>query len=75
MAAIVGTLAGCAGVPLPEPPVAVPPPATVAVPPAPGAPQPPGVVQGKSRWLPVAWSELPPGETLSQPENSKEKEL
>ena len=60
VAAIVGMLAGCASVPLPEsgpevsptPPVVSPAPAPA---PVAGAP----VLQGKSRWQPVAWSELP----------------
>src|SRR3954468_16173125 len=64
-AAIVGMLAGCAA----------PPPSRVDVPAAPGAPSlpspsapividdggalPPARVQGRSRWQPVRWSELP----------------
>ena len=62
VAAIVGMLAGCASVPLPEsgpetsptPPVVSPAPAPAPSPVA-GVP----VLQGKSRWQPVAWSELP----------------
>lgn len=62
-AAIVGMLAACASVPLPpqapvRPPVAAPAPA--AVQPAPADGVPPGVItRGRSRWVPVAWSELP----------------
>lgn len=47
-------LAGCAGVPLPPQPPAAPQPPLVGEPPS-GAP----LVQGKSRWQPVHWSELP----------------
>jgi membrane-bound lytic murein transglycosylase A len=57
--AIVGTLAGCGSVPLPpadEVP-ARPPAAPVA--PADTVPPSPPLVQGKSRWQPVPWSELP----------------
>ena len=57
--AIVGMLAGCASVPLP-------PADEVTRPAAPGpagaldqAPLPPPLVQGKSRWQPVRWAELP----------------
>jgi membrane-bound lytic murein transglycosylase A len=59
-ALIVGTLAGCAGVPLP-PADEVPPPApSVAVPPRDASgPLPPALVQGKSRWQPVRWADLP----------------
>jgi membrane-bound lytic murein transglycosylase A len=68
MAAIVGTLAGCASVPLPPEPAT---PAAVAAPAEPGAPSleagfpsdtaslPPPILQGRSRWVPVRWSELP----------------
>jgi membrane-bound lytic murein transglycosylase A len=57
--AIVGTLAGCAGVPLP--------PADEVPAQRPGAwqvpgdagPLPPPIVQAKSRWQPVSWAELP----------------
>ncbi len=69
MLAIVGTLAGCASVPLPREPA----PATPAVAsPAPALPSvaapeaatdtaslPPPLLQGRSRWVPVRWSELP----------------
>ncbi|HEX7890365.1 MAG TPA: MltA domain-containing protein [Ramlibacter sp.] len=61
-AAIVGMLAACVSVPLPpEPPapaISVPRP---AVPTAPddGGPLPPALQQGKARWQPVRWSELP----------------
>nr|WP_232533356.1 MULTISPECIES: MltA domain-containing protein [Ramlibacter] len=59
-ALIVGMLAGCASVPLPEPvPATAPPPAPSAAAPAdeaaPGAP----LLQGRSRWVPVRWNELP----------------
>lgn len=63
MAAIVGTLAACASVPLPplEPAPVPAPPAAVAPPAAPddAAPLPPAIVRGKSRWQPVRWAELP----------------
>ncbi|MGE4240260.1 murein transglycosylase A [Ramlibacter sp.] len=60
--AIVGSLAACGSVPLP--PAAPPPPATspgvVAPPAAPlDAPLPPPIVQGKSRWTAVPWTDLP----------------
>jgi membrane-bound lytic murein transglycosylase A len=50
-------LAACASTPLPPPGEAP----AVAVPVAPGEASAPGpaIVQGKSRWIPVAWSELP----------------
>lgn len=59
LAAIVGTLAACTSVPLPPPEPTLP--AAPAVPQAPddAAPLPPPLVQGKSRWMPVRWSELP----------------
>lgn len=50
-------LAACSSVPLPpqdQPPT--PGPAAI---PADGAPLPPPIVQGRSRWQPVRWSELP----------------
>jgi membrane-bound lytic murein transglycosylase A len=62
-------LAGCASVPLPPEPAAAPPP--IASPQAPAAssaampvavdtaPLPPPLLQGRSRWLAVRWSELP----------------
>lgn len=58
MGLIVGTLAGCAGVALP--PADEVPPLPPAVP-APGAPPAavPAIVQGKSRWQPASWDELP----------------
>ena len=70
MAAIVGTLAGCASVPLPpqadprSPPV---PSASTSQPPADAAdvvyddtaPLPLPILQGRSRWLAVRWSDLP----------------
>ncbi|MBA3774027.1 MAG: MltA domain-containing protein [Ramlibacter sp.] len=55
--AIVGMLAACGTVPLPPADEARP---SVPVLPAPdGAPLPPPIIQGKSRWQPVRWSELP----------------
>jgi peptidoglycan lytic transglycosylase A len=58
-AAIVGMLAGCASVPLPpadEVPARLPPaPAT----PAEIGPLPAPLLQGRSRWQPVSWAELP----------------
>lgn len=55
--AIVGMLAACGTVSLPPADEARP---SVPVLPAPdGAPLPPSIVQGKSRWQPVRWSELP----------------
>lgn len=62
MAAIVGSLAACGGVPLERVPSGPPPSAPApGLPqgPADGAPLPAAVVQGKSRWVPVRWSELP----------------
>jgi membrane-bound lytic murein transglycosylase A len=64
-AAIVGILVACASVALPPepaaPPVGVAParPAPAPVVPDDGVPLPPSMVQGKSRWQPVRWSELP----------------
>jgi len=61
-AAIVGMLAACASVPLPQAPARAPAPAPApaAVQPAPADGLPPGVItRGRSRWVPVAWSELP----------------
>ncbi|WP_332813186.1 murein transglycosylase A [Ramlibacter sp.] len=60
LAVIVGMLAGCASVPLPDegppaPPAAPPAPAPDAGEPVVAAP----LLRGKSRWQPVAWSELP----------------
>jgi membrane-bound lytic murein transglycosylase A len=52
---IVGMLAGCASTPLPPEP-----PGRAAAPQAPlDTPLGGAIVQGKSRWVPVAWSELP----------------
>nr|WP_240788578.1 MltA domain-containing protein [Ramlibacter henchirensis] len=70
VAAIVGTLAGCGSVPLDEPvphtpsPTAPTPAAVITLPPVPAPPMEAPVagaplLQGKSRWHPVAWSELP----------------
>jgi len=58
--AIVGMLAACGGVPLP-PADEVRPPVSAVPAPLPGdaAPLPPAIVQGKSRWQPVRWGELP----------------
>jgi membrane-bound lytic murein transglycosylase A len=56
--AIVGTLAACSSVPLPSPdrpPSAVAPAPTTAPAEAAG----PALVQGRSRWQPVGWSDLP----------------
>jgi len=62
-AAIVGTLAGCAGGPAraPEAPVAPASPAPAAVPELAGdtGPLPPPIQQVKSRWTAVRWAELP----------------
>ena len=57
LALIVGTLAACGSVPLaPDAPAAPP----AAMPQAPlDAPLPGAMVQGRSRWVPVPWSELP----------------
>ncbi|HEX2543741.1 MAG TPA: MltA domain-containing protein [Ramlibacter sp.] len=64
--AIVGTLAACTSVPLPPEPATVPArPATATAParapqaPSDAAPLPGALQQGKSRWVPVRWSELP----------------
>ncbi|HYF21603.1 MAG TPA: MltA domain-containing protein [Ramlibacter sp.] len=67
LAAIVGMLGGCASVPLPPPEAPAPAAPTVAV--APAAPvvrapadaplDAPPLLQAKSRWVPVAWSDLP----------------
>lgn len=61
VAAIVGTLAACGSVPLPPPqePVVAQPAAQPSVLPADEAPLPGVLVQGRSRWVPVRWSELP----------------
>jgi len=56
VALIVGTLAGCSSVPLPPADEVRPPAAAL---PADAAPLPPAIVQGKSRWQPVRWGELP----------------
>jgi membrane-bound lytic murein transglycosylase A len=67
-AGIVGTLAACGSVPLPAQPPATPATPAVTVPSVPvlAAPPagentalPPALLQGKSRWQPVRWSELP----------------
>jgi membrane-bound lytic murein transglycosylase A len=54
-AVIVGVLAGCASTPLPPADAPRPVPQAPADLPAPGA----ALMQGKSRWVPVPWSELP----------------
>jgi len=63
LAVIVGMLAGCASVPLPELPPAPPPatsqPPAVVLLPGDSGPLPAPVLQGKSRWVPVRWAELP----------------
>ncbi len=64
LAAIVGMLAACGSVPLPPmdevPPAGtVPAPGAITPPPSDGASLPPALVNGKSRWQPVRWSELP----------------
>ena len=72
MLAIVGMLAGCSSVPLPPEPAPAAPaaPAVAWAPPAlpsiaapeagtDTAPLPPPLLQGRSRWVPVRWSELP----------------
>ncbi|MEO7549118.1 MAG: MltA domain-containing protein [Ramlibacter sp.] len=60
LAAIVGMLSGCGSVPLQE----LPPAAPTASPPVYGTPAdtgplPPALLQPRSRWQPVRWSELP----------------
>jgi membrane-bound lytic murein transglycosylase A len=59
---IVGTLAACGSVPLPPEPTSpsrtAPAPAPVTAP-RDSAPLPPAFTRGKSRWVPVSWSELP----------------
>ncbi|NPC55040.1 murein transglycosylase A [Caenimonas soli] len=58
--AIVGMLAACGSVPLPPADEVRPPVSALPVPlPADATPLPPAIVQGKSRWQPVRWSELP----------------
>ena len=56
LCAIVGTLVGCASVPLPPADEVRPPVAERA---GDQPPLPPALVQGKSRWQPVGWAELP----------------
>ncbi|RYY68614.1 MAG: transglycosylase, partial [Comamonadaceae bacterium] len=59
IAAIVGMLAACGSVPLP-PAVDMPPPSPGTQPlPGDAGALPAPVVQGRSRWLPVRWAELP----------------
>jgi membrane-bound lytic murein transglycosylase A len=57
--AIVGMLAACGSVPLPPADEVRPLPRPVPIGPDEGAPLPPPLVHGKSRWQPVRWSELP----------------
>ena len=57
--AIVGMLSGCASVPLPPADEAAPGPPFSATGAADQTPLPPPMVQGKSRWQPVHWNELP----------------
>jgi membrane-bound lytic murein transglycosylase A len=53
-------LAGCVGMSLPPAdPIPLPPSPSRAAVPAEGGPLPPPIVQAKSRWQPVRWSELP----------------
>jgi membrane-bound lytic murein transglycosylase A len=57
--AIVGMLAGCASVPLPPADEVTRPAASGPAGALDQAPLPPPLVQGKSRWQPVRWAELP----------------
>jgi membrane-bound lytic murein transglycosylase A len=57
--AIVGALASCASAPLPPADEVGPPPRTASPSDVQGAPLPPAIVQGRSRWQAVRWSELP----------------
>ncbi|HSV82039.1 MAG TPA: MltA domain-containing protein [Ramlibacter sp.] len=64
LVAIVGMLAGCGSVPLPPMEAPAPVPAGGGVVPAAPAPDdgatlPGAIARGKSRWVPVRWSELP----------------
>ena len=68
MVAIVGALAGCVSVPLPSEtvtgllaarPAAAPPESSGLILPEDTAPLPPPLLQGRSRWTPVRWAELP----------------
>lgn len=62
LAAIVGMVGGCAAPPLEPQPAAAPPTVVPSAPselPDDNAPLPPARVQGKSRWQPVRWSDLP----------------
>ncbi|NML42738.1 transglycosylase [Ramlibacter sp. G-1-2-2] len=64
LSAIVGMLAACGSVPLPpEPPIPTAPSAPRGAPPLAtpedGAPLPPARIQGRTRWQPVRWAELP----------------
>lgn len=52
-------LAACAGVPLPSADEVPPPRTGASALPGDTAPLPPPIVQGKSRWQPVRWAELP----------------
>ncbi|WP_239027162.1 murein transglycosylase A [Ramlibacter algicola] len=55
VAGIVGILAGCASTPLPPDLPSAP----SAVAPTDEVPSGPAIVQGRSRWVPVRWSDLP----------------
>ncbi|MEJ5989508.1 MltA domain-containing protein [Ramlibacter sp. PS3R-8] len=66
LSAIVGMLAACGSVPLPPSPRVPPTPSgstapagALPLPPDDGVALPPALVQGKSRWQAVRWSELP----------------
>ena len=52
-------LAGCASVPLPPADEMPATPAVIPLGPGDTAPLPPPLLQGKSRWQPVRWAELP----------------
>lgn len=54
-----GLLASCATAPLPSSPTSRPPTAADTARPGDGTGLPPARTQGKSRWVPVPWSELP----------------
>ena len=58
-ALIVGMLVACSSVPLPPADEVPAVPAAAPAAPVPAEPAGPALVRGKSRWLPVSWSELP----------------